>query len=144
MSTTHCKAHRIPNNGCVSAARDPYGKWDCSEGHVPTYRKQDFFFLIILPHAGRQGVYISISLKFGGEVIPRITTVTDTLFLAIQHGNIKVHTLLFWKIKPSMDGRTCLTKKSTHLGLRLTMLKLLDRGFFPQFFILPSYRIIES
>lgn len=117
MGTPRCKACRIPNNDCASAACDPYGKWDCLEGRVPTHRQQDFSFLIINPHAGRQGVYISISLKFGEEVIPRIKTVTDTLFLAIQHGNIKVHTLLFWKIKPSVDGRTCLAKKNTRLGV---------------------------
>lgn len=76
-------------------------------------------------------MYISISLEFGGEVIPRIKTVTDTLFLAIQHGNIKVHTLLFWKIKPSVDSRTCLAKNSICLGLMLTMLKQLDVGFCP-------------
>lgn len=37
-------------------------------------------------------MYISISLKLGEEVIPRIKTVADTLFLAVQRGNIKVHT----------------------------------------------------
>lgn len=133
MSTTHCKACRIPNNDCTSVARDPYRKWDCLEGHVPTHRQQDFSFLIIHPHAGRQGVYISISLKFGEEVIPRIKTVTDTLFLAIQHGNTKVHTLLFWKIKPSADGRTCLAKKSAHLGLMFATLKSLGEVFCPIF-----------
>lgn len=117
------------NNGFASAAHDSYGKQDCLEGQVPTYRLQDFFFLIIHPHAGRQGVYISTSLRLGGEVILRIRTVTDTLFLAIQRGNIKVHTLLFWKIKPSVDGRTCLPKQSTLLGLLLTTLKHQD-GFF--------------
>lgn len=129
MSTTHYRAHRIPNNDGASSAHDPYGKGDCLEGHVPTHRQQDFSFLIIHPHAGRQGVYISISLKFGEEVIPRIKTVTDTLFLVIQLGNIRVHTLLFWKIKPRVDGRTCLAEKSTHLGLILASLKCLGRFF---------------
>lgn len=58
-----CTVHRIPDNGCTSATRDPCGKWDCLAGHVPTYRQQVFSFLITHPHAGRQGVYISTSLK---------------------------------------------------------------------------------
>lgn len=101
----------------------------------------DFFLPNTRPHAGGQGVYISKSLKFGGEVIPRIKTVTDTLFLAIQGGNIKVHTLFFWKIKPS-GWQTCLAEKSRfgiHAHSHAHCAEELELGFFHPFLILPDY-----
>lgn len=130
-------AHRIPNNNRASATRDGCGKWGCSEGHVRTHRQQDFVFLIIHSHAGRQGVYISVSLKLGEEVIPRIKTVADTLFLAVQRGNIKVHTQWFWKIKLSMDGRTCLAKKQCPCGTHIHYAEA-PGWVFAQFLTLPS------
>lgn len=128
------------SSSCISATCDPYGNWDCSGGRVPTH-KVDFFLPNTRPHAGGQGVYISKSLKFGGEVIPRIKTVTDTLFLAIQGGNIKVHTLFFWKIKPS-GWQTCLAEKSQfgiHAHSHAHCAEELELGFFHPFLILPDY-----
>lgn len=106
-----------------------------------TNTQRGFFLPNYPPACGKAGcVYQQIS-EVWRRGNTRIKTVTDTLFLAIQRGNIKVHTLFFWKIKPS-GWQTCLAKKSRfgiHAHSQAHCAEELELAFFHSYLILPDY-----